>query len=266
MAPPPAGAPQEPHELEALFDRWDAAKDHDAPPEEEIFVPGQLRFSGIHLLGTFTVLLAALAAWFMVLTVDDFNYWLQGGDTPAEGGDLRERWRAGEKDLTLGSNTWVSLHGMFATYEHLPDDEALAAAERNGEHLPWYFIDPLFNVVVRTTQPLPDKPVYRNVEVDEVYVQLLQDRLAYPADLVIALEGTGRLVRLVDLSTGKKRFAQVAAASGRDPREVWVFEDGVAPADKIGAAVLWFGGPLVPLASLLLLLGARRRRRRRAKP
>lgn len=257
-------------ELDSLFERLDesgarSAGASEGPGDQELLRIGRrFQLDPLRLLVTLTLFLTVMSGYFMWQTRYEVGYWLSSGDTPVEVGDLRDRYRAGQTELDTTSNRYAHVHGLLTTFEHVPteDESQPRQAPRPGGE-PWFFVCPLYDIVVRTTQPPLDKPFSIHIEVDAAFLPLIEARRAYPADLVVAMEATGRLVRAEELPWWHQRnVRRVAVAAHRDPRAVWVLLDGDRPEAYRAFGLLWLGAPLAPLLSLLLLWRSWRRRRR----
>ncbi|MCB9727758.1 MAG: hypothetical protein H6744_11260 [Deltaproteobacteria bacterium] len=257
-------------QLEALFAAWDerGRVEGTSPPED---VDAELLrarrawgFDPLRLWLTLTLLGAALCGWLMVSTRHEVAYWLQGDAAPVELGDLGERYKAGERELDVASNQYVHASGLFMTHE---SDGTVGGDGQGGADTRHFYLCPLFDVVVRTSKPFPDKPFHRaaSVEVDPAWIELLEQRRAFPYDLTVTAEATGRLVRGDQVSRWHARpvvhFARVAH---KDPRELWLLIDGDRPEDYSHFAMVWGAAVLVLLASFGLLGRAWLRRRRGA--
>ncbi len=273
--PPPDGAGDDADDkkaqLEALFAAWDERGRAEGAVDDEPVVDDELRrarlawgFDPLRLWLTLTLLGAALCVWLMASTRYEVAYWLQGDTAPIELGDLGERYKAGERTLPVESNRYVHASGLFITHE----SEGLVGrgGDSDGETRR-FFLCPLFDIVVRTSKPFPDKPFHRaaSIEVDPAWVELLEQKRAFPYDLTVTAEVTGRLVRGSEVSRWHaKPVVHFAQVTRRDPRELWLLIDGDRPESYAHFAVVWGAAVLVLLSSFGLLGRAWIRRRRGA--
>ena len=184
-------------ELKALFDAWDSRQ---APaqddPGEMGPPPGGWTLDPIRLWGTATLFIACICLWGMSMLWIDVQYWTQRGTPAVELGSLSERYIAGERSLEVASNRYVSMQGLFSTFES--EGEAVSAkAGEDKDILGRFFLCPLFNVVVRTQAPFAKKPLRQqwSLEVNAAFVPLMEQRRAFPSDLVYTTEASGRLLK-----------------------------------------------------------------------
>jgi len=256
--------PPRKEELERAFERWERERPEslDLEPEESgdvenadqawVSVGSRYRFDLVHLMMTLTLVMVATMAFFMFQNRHQFDYWANGGDSPQLLGDLREQWREGDRSLDVESNRWVSMSGVFTTHDHIPSEASLhEAAEAGRPAPPWYFVCPLFDIVVQTGQKEPDKPYRNYIEIEEHFLHLVKDRRAFPRDLAATMTIEGRLLRFDQLSGGqKKMFGLVARDADLNPKNVWILLDGQSPRDYQHKALFWALAPLVCLVPL----------------
>lgn len=246
-------------DLESLFARWDERKGEatgvPGPPEDEPHGL-RLRFDRFRLWITLTCFVTFLAGWMMWLTRHEVTYWLQRGSEPLDLGDLGERYKSGARTLDAPSNRFVKVRGLFATHE--------SEAETDGDEVARFYLCPMFHIIVRTPRPLPDKPFHRtaSLEVDSGFVPLLQERKAFPVDLVVRLEAEGRLMRATDVP--KWHTAPVhhfASRTGIDRGDLWLLVEGDVPEVHGRFVMLWGLSICMALFANALLFRSWRRRR-----
>lgn len=257
-------------QLEALFAAWDERGRVEGTSEPEPEVDDELRrarlawgFDPLRLWLTLTLLGTVLCVWLMASTRYEVAYWLQGDAAPIELGDLGERYKAGERTLPVESNRYVHASGLFITHE----SEGLVGRGDASDDTRRFFLCPLFDIVVRTSKPFPDKPFHRaaSIEVDPAWLGLLEEKRAFPYDLTVTAEVTGRLVRGSEVSRWHaKPVVHFAQVSRHDPRDLWLLIDGDRPDNYAHFAVVWGAAVLVLLSSFALLSRAWFRRRRGA--
>ena len=254
-------------ELKALFDAWDSRKAPAQDAQAEIEPPtGGWTLDPIRLWGTATLFIACISLWGMSMLWTDVQYWTQRGAPPVELGSLNERYIGGERSLDVESNRYVSVTGLFSTFE----SEGEAVSAKAGEDkaiLGRFFLCPLFNVVVRTQAPFAKKPLRQqwSLEVDSAFVPLMEQRRAFPSDLVYTTQAKGRLLKPSDVPYWHadpllyyERITPLAAS------EMLLLVDDSKPEDMLPSVV--FFGILVIAATLSFALYIRalmRRRRRR---
>lgn len=230
-----------------LLDPWD-----EEPAGSEIQRAGRRAL----MRGVLFVLVLAVAAASVVLTLTEFRYFLTYGEAPVDLGDVRARRIAGEESLNPPDNAYVSIANQLMTYE------------AESDHYQ-YFLDPLYFVITRTERDLPEKRQYRSVEVPAELIWLLQERHAFPEDLTVGFDGTGRLLR----ADRAPRWARAIYDAYRDilrdrpADQVYLFLDGETPADYVSYAVAYGVAVLLVLLTGFFFLRAvlvYRRARRQA--
>jgi hypothetical protein len=256
----PEAAPTSKEDLEALFDAWDERRAAEADLE---VVPDRVkrawRYDPFRLWLSLTILIVAIASTVMWTTRHEVAYFMERGQEPTDLGRLSERWRAGERDLAVTSNRYVTARGMFTTYEaELAGEDGQKVAT---EHI---YLCPLFNIAVRTAQTPPEKPIHRiaSITVDEAYLELLQGRRLFPADLTVETGATGRLVRGSDVPPWHTQVLKYFALQvGADPYDLWLLIDGERPESARPFAFVWLASIVTILVALGLFLRAWLRRR-----
>ncbi len=249
--------PQRSQDLEALFERWDQRKLEEggiAPPgemEAPEDVVGGMRFQvdKVRMWVTLTLLVFFLSGWMMWQTRHEVSYWLERGQAPMELGDLRERYRDGARELDVPTNRFVHASGLFTTHESEAETEA-------GGEIVRFYLEPMFGIVVKTPRPFPDKPFHRtaSIEIEEDFVPILQARRAFPYDLAVTVEATGRLVRATEAP--RWHLAPLHHFARRTDREVeslWLLIEGDRPEAHVRFVFLWFGSVVMCCMALFLL-------------
>lgn len=255
-------------QLAELFEAWQEPPQLDGDPSEDLAPSAKVRrawqLDPFRLWITLTFLMVSLAALAMWLTRQEVAYWMQRGQAPLMGGDLATQWKEGKRSLDLPSNRHVDLRGLFATYEadgNTQDGDEGASETRR------YFLCPLFDIVVRSLEDVPPKPYHRaaSIEVDEEFVELIAARRAFPHDLTVTIDVTGRLLRAEDVPRWNRRpIRYFASMAHLDPSQMWLLIEGDRPEHHGRFVLLWALACAVILSSLGMLLFAWRRRRGRA--
>ena len=260
------------HELEALFERWDKRSlteaeldDPGAPRADAEDVLGGMRYSldKVRMWVTLTALVLFLSGWMMWQTRHELAYWLLRGTAPVELGDIGLKYQRGARTLDVESNLYVHASGLFATHESEAETEGGANAR--------FYLCPMFDIVVRPPRPFPDKPFHRaaSIEVEEGFIPLLQEHRAFPYDLVVPLEATGRLIRATDVPRWHVApLLHYARAARRDMDKMWLLLEGEIPEANARFALLWVISLVMCCAALTLLFRSwkERGRERRASP
>ena len=254
MAEPPeehasSSEPTSKEDLEALFDAWDERKVVEASAES---VPEHVqrawRYDPFRLWLRLTILLVAIAGSAMWATRHEVAYFMQRGAEPTDLGRLSERWRNGERELDIASNRYVTVSGMFATFEgELAGEEGQEISAEN------IFLCPLFDIAVRATTPPPKKPVHKiaSISVEEDFLPLLQSRRLFPVDLTAETGATGRLVRGSEVPPWHAQVLKYFALQiGADPYEMWLLIEGERPQDMRKFAFVWLAAATLILVTL----------------
>ena len=261
--------------LQTLFQKWDQQQPGDRL-EELLDVESQgqssegtsrsVSFDVFHLWGTLTFLLVALSVWMLWMTRTELAYWLQRGKPPVEAGRLVEKWKAGERELWLESNTFVHASGLFSTMESEAHADDAGSEELSDPDVFRFFLCPLYNIVVRTREPFTPKPERAawNLELDSELVSLVVNKQAFASDLSNEVRVTGRLLRATDAPYWYRKPLLYFARRGHlDPKSLWLFLDGESPTTYGSYATLWGLGWITILASLGLYFRKYWQRRKR---
>ena len=204
--------------------------------------------------------------WFTLLvvaTLSGMGIWGSRMDiayffSPSEAvsmGDLRVQYVEGNQELAAGSNRYVEAEGLIATLIH-------DAAHHQ------YFFCPLYNILVRTPNPvrLPLNKTFH--ELDAVDGKLLHGQVAMVWELAVDVSARGRLIALSDLPSRWQSIWRHFApdTEGVDASQVMVLIDGGRTDEERPGSYLRH--VLVGFVSLLILLGSvffyRRARREEA--
>lgn len=196
------------------------------------------------------VVLSAVAVLSVLGSRQEFAYHAQGDDALVELGDVRERYSGGQTRLDVASNSYVEMKNLVMTYEGESDNYR-------------YFYDPLYSVIVRTAAELPEKEVYRHVDIPASLVWLVENRQAFAEDLTVGFDARGRLLR-ADLAPRKlRRIAEQYNDIIRRPLdEIYILLDGETPGGYAWFAVAYGIAALLVLLTALFLARAIRNYRR----
>jgi hypothetical protein len=257
----PSDGPTASHEdLEAIFAKWGEQRALPDEPEaaEEPRGLGRAPGRGWSLVQLgLSLAVLALLVWAMLDTRAEIAYWASDA-TPQDLGRIDERFKRGDhleaRTGSLGSNVYVKMAGLFATREL----ESVPGVVRTMR----YFLCPTYDIMVVTEQPFPPKPErgVLSLTVEPEIAQLIMNRRASPEDLVSTFSGEGRLVRGDEAPAKVSRVLDAyAEALEVAPADLWVFLDGEDPGDYWPFALLWLGGPVMPLLSLGTWVLRRRR-------
>jgi len=205
-----------------------------------------LRFRKILLV--VTISFAFFVSWSMQ---SELGYFLSSSIEPTRFGDLRAKWLRGDKDLDGEHNTFVELPMMVPT-------NALATKGHT------YFLCPLYDVVVRTSRPLPAPPErLQDFIVDPKFVALIQKRRAFPQNLLVSYEGRGRLMRLDKAPRWTRRVIRhYLTFMERPPKDAWLLLDGEEPRDYKIYLWLFIGAFGLVLLSAWFVFRAHKQRAR----
>ena len=189
--------------------------------------------------------------WTLWLTRHEVGYWAQRGSEPRDLGSLKARYIAGERTLDVPSNSYVKISGIFGSYE------AEGSSTRGGAtQLHRFYLDPLFQVVVRTSRPPEDKPYHRaaSLEVEEGLLPILEARKAFPYDLVNTTRAMGRLIKASDAPRWHRKPIRFFASVARlEPSEMWLLLEDESPESYGGYVLIWGLAILLALSSATLV-------------
>ena len=235
--------------LDALLESWETLENSGGHDLELARAQRKWQVDSSRLWITLGLAMMVLAGWSMWLTRHEVAYWMQRGQEPRDLGSLGERYKKGERALDVPSNIYVNAREMFSSYE------AEGETPRAGKiEVQRFYLDPLFNIVVRTTRPAPDKPYHRaaSINVPEEFLEILEKRKAFPYDLVVPIDVTGRLIRATMAPRWHRKPLRYFGSVARlDPDEMWLLlEDD--PPEAYGMFALFWGVAL----SLVLSSGA----------
>lgn len=221
------------------------ALDHEVAKTPEAILARARRAARSRLI--FAILLSTVAALTLWFNRGDFAYFLLDAGDVVELGDLRERWRAGERPDgdgfgTLQSNTWVRF------------ENAIMTEEREGGSGSFFFYEPILSAVVVTRRALPDKHM-RTIALHASFAELIGGRWIHPHDLSAAFSGEGRLLEASEAprryrSILKRYRAWLHLDRRLGDRPLWLILDGVKPPDQ----AVWVGIYVVALLVILLSL------------
>lgn len=277
---PKSQAAPEP-DLEEAFARWDRKRDvedHGLDPFVDLRLgekPAEAlakarRGAQIRLLMTAVLVLFGLVT--LAYNLDDFRFFFYDEEDIQDWGDLRARWRDGERPddgkwPAMEHNTWVRFQNAIMTSER--------QTETKGKNV-FFFFDPMTKTVIITRRALPDKSMraMKYGEMHQSFTELQQGRWLRPVDLSAGFSGQGRLYRassapkywrrVVDLYRQDMETRTALGLKEGPPSDFWVLVDGATPrdADLWRHVIIMLCAIGVMLLSLLFWLRARRRVRR----
>jgi hypothetical protein len=169
-------------------------------------------------------LILALALVGVSNSYSDLTYFLQSSD-PVELGDLRQAYNNDEVPEGLSHNNYIRAERMITT--SVFDSPKYS-----------FFFCPLYKIVVRTEQRIPEKPMHRSYfEVAEGDARILSEKLAFVWDLQLDFTGEGRLLSVDSLpSRYQSLWKTFRNELGEEADgEVFILLDGESPNQY-----LWF--------------------------
>jgi hypothetical protein len=113
------------------------------------------------------------------------------------------------------------------------------------------------------SQGIQQDSTVTQIIIDSAFLELIQDRRAFPENLDVTFKAQGRLVTLENAPLSAR--AAMVTYKQRIPRETdhfFLLLDGEEPGDYSHYALLWGAAVVVPLLPLFLFLRAFRRRRK----
>lgn len=161
-------------------------------------------------------------------------------------GDLRDLYLSGKKKLPARPFEYVRLENMLVTHDELESS--------SGKYR--YFFCPIYDIVVRTSRPLPEPPIrIARVAIPNGLEFLVEQGKAQITDFGRSFDARGMLLRLRDMPGfrgGIDRFARERLKlSPEEIDEAWGLLDGETPQDQY-QAMFMLG---VALLSLVLAVG-----------
>jgi len=189
-----------------------------------------------------TAVILGMGGSFLWGVHSDLAYYLGGRETPIDLGDLRSESFDSEKVKQLKTNDYVKFSNdviMFEEYVAM-GDEGVAAGAGGGTTRVYY--SPLTHFVVATPRPIPDKTPYRErdslIELDAWGLDLVTRKLVFAWDLMVSIDGEGRVIRYEDVSGEALPALAFMSNSSHDPKEdMFLFMDGEKPGGRPG--LLW---------------------------
>ncbi len=264
-------------DLEAVFARWEQARDA-LPPgavvddlplsDEELALDHEVakrpeamlekaRTAAQMRLGL-AVILSIVCVSTLWLNREDFAFYLIDESEIVDMGDLRARWKAGERP---GDGTFPALtHNTWMRFE-----SGIMVEEREGASGTFYFFDPILKAIVVTARALPEKSP-RSPVLHASFAELVNERWILVSDLTAAFSGQGRLVRA---SEAPRRYRNIITAyrgylqldARMDPADLWLFLDGAEPTGQLTYVAIYVVAFVVMLLGFLFYWSARRRLR-----
>ena len=189
------------------------------------------------LLFVLSLVFAGAMCW---MVRDEVAFALFSPDEPALVGDVRALWLAGRTSLDAEHNSYVWVENLVPTRTVATEDHT-------------YFLSPIYDILVRTPRPLPAPPQrLDSINVDPRMLGLVQERWAFPENLLVRFDVKGRLLRLDRAPRWTRRIRKAFHPYMKHPEhEAWLLIDGDEPGDAL--TYVWvYVGALV----LLLLTGA----------
>jgi hypothetical protein len=203
-----------------------------------------LRFRVV--LCVLSMVFAGVMCW---MVRDEVAFALFSPSEPARVGDVRALWMAGRASIDADHNSYV-------TVENLVPTRTVATEDRT------YFLSPLYDILVRTPKPLPVPPQrLDSVVVDPSLLSLVQNRRAFPENLLVRFDVTGRMMRLDKAPRWTRRIRKAYTPYLTHPEhKAWLLIDDVHPRDCLGYVWVYVGALILVLLTGAYVLRARRHR------
>jgi len=226
--------------------------EHELAQSPEALLSAAARQAKFRLILTAILVMAlGLAAW---LNRDDISYMI-GNDSLVDLGDLRERWKAGERPVDgFTDRSHNSLTQL---------DKAIVTEERISRSDVTYFFDPILRMIVSTPRTLPEK-LTTQPAIHAAFVELHGGRWILPSDMTIAFAGKGRLV-LADKAPRRyqaivKVYRDALLLDSRlEGEQLWLFIDGETPESLRAYGVVFGLALIVVLLSIAFWVRSNRR-------
>ena len=146
---------------------------------------------------------------------------------PTDIGDVRELYVSGTRELPASPGTYVRVRNLLVTHDELKSS--------SGKYR--FFFCPIFNILVRTTRPLPEPPIrISRVEIPEGLEFLVEQNKVEIIDFGRSFDAEGMLLRLRDMpgfESGIEAFAlERLRLSQEEIEEAWGLLDGETPQNQ----------------------------------
>lgn len=184
-----------------------------------------------------------LSIYFISMAKPNLLYWLNRAVPTSDLGDLRGDDGARERVEALESHTRVRFTNDVPTIDSLKTDQ--------GDY---FYFSPLTHCIVKTPEPIPEKGAYllTTPELGPFEAKLVIGGEAHPEDLMVSMEGDGRLIQNKDIP---KRFDTLlgffSQQSKVPKKEICLIHDGDLPEDN------WPAAPMsgLPVVIVFITLG-----------
>ncbi|MFT5430650.1 MAG: hypothetical protein ACI9OJ_001326 [Myxococcota bacterium] len=265
-----------PEDIEATFRRWDSkrpqagaesdslnafgdypltdeelALDHEIAQTPEQVLARARRAALYRLVLTSVLGIVGLIALFY--NWPELDYLMQDESDQVDMGDLRKRWKKGERTFDeRQSNTWARFNSGIMT------------EERGTPSNTSYYYDPMVQMIVVTPRALPEKGGGMQ-SMHSSFTELHSGRWIFPSDVSVGFSGQGRLMLADDAPRRYRNVIKLYRETLRlDSRlsaeqPLWLFLDEVAPSDQRIYLVIFGVVLLVLVVSTLFYWRARRR-------
>jgi len=178
--------------------------------------------------------------------ISDVSYYLFGGDTVKELGDVRENRPDAATLQSFETNDFVSFKNDVILFDELKSSD--------GKYS--FYYSPLTKFIVRTSRVLPaledDGSI---IEINTSHQDLIIDKIAFPQNLAVSFDGSGRFVKGEDAPEWARQIMEfMANSSGDSVDSINLLFDGDTP-DSYAVYGMLFAVALFLLLLTLLFWG-----------
>lgn len=188
----------------------------------------------------------------LFMTKEEFFYFLKLNDAPVKIGDIQKRKILGLKELNIPHNSFVEMQGLIMTKE----------AETKKYN---YFYCPLYNIIVQTKKPLPEKQYFRigNLTIPDELTFLIEMRKVFPEDFSQTFSGKGRVLKLSQTGRKYKNLKKYYESIFKIPvNECYLFLEGDTPLSYSWYLIIYAGSAILFLITGgMFFYGLRKRQR-----
>jgi len=243
-------ASHDPTETEETMDETDDVTDiEEESPKREVAAARKR----VYARGALFVLILAVSAWALNTYSARLAYFFEPGD-PVDLGDVRTLRANGRASLDVAPESFVRLDNMMVTNR---------AEDRKFN----YFFCPIYNVLVRTERPLPDRSLrVARAEIQDGLEYLVEQRRVFVEDFTTSFDGQGWIRRIKDAEAwegGLREYViESPQLSAEQAESAWILRDGESPVSHYWSMIVLVSVVFVVLASAASLILALRAYRR----
>lgn len=186
-----------------------------------------------------------IGIWALLIHQPSIRYFFAGGELTVWG-DVRQSRATGKTRLDVQPDTYVRLENLMVTHA--------AEGKKYG-----YFFCPIYNVLVRTTRPLPDRSIrVARTVIPAGLEYLVEQRKVWVEDFATRFDAQGWIMPLKSArawESGLREFtANDLKLSDREAESAWFLRDDESPKSHYWALIVLVAVVIVVLSSFASLL------------